>query len=438
MENRNNALGIPEALAKECGLQCYVEVPEFSVDLLYDQYREAVNSNDLKTKKRVYAVVSREAEKENGAAVNLLAVLHTMEYDWENRAKVNRLLRKSAELGSGVGCWNLAQQIYDGVYLRKDSRETLYWMEKALEKGNRNALQRKAYFYEHGDSFLGIQKDVWEAAKLYEKLLGMLEKDELDKRYRTILYKSVACSVEANWFFGGPEKAEEILEPLLRIRGACTEDAYYLLGKMYRDCNNGKKTLEMFWGAGRKGREAIEKLTYKQADNFDRLAFFEEMAEQGDVYANKYLGDMYAEGRGCVKNYAKALECYVHAKDGNLKEECEKKIEKMKYMEYCRQLYERAMEAYRTESYELAIVKMEKLAEKENYPDAKVFLAKMMENGHLHYAKNQAKALKYYREAAEKNQKEAQRKLVEIYRHGLLGAEKVEEKAAYWEECLKQ
>jgi len=431
-------LGIPEELARECGLQYYREEMKFSVDELFEKYSQAMKENDLRTKKRIYACISREAEQGNGAAANLLAVIQETEFKEENPLKTVRLLKEAAKLGYGAGYYNLAVRSIEGKYIRKDADNINQWLSEAVKKKNVGAMKLMAHYYEEGNPFLGIRRDRNRAGRLYDDLVDEMKRDESDLSYRNALYKSVLY-YESYWENHGKiEEVESTLEPLFCSPGAYTKEAYLLLGRIYMGRKKSAKALELFWKAGSSGRKQIELLSCKEIDNFDRLSFFEEKATQGDLYAYKYLGDMYAEGKGCTKDYAKALECYVHAKAGDRKEECERKIEKMKYLEHCRQLFERAMEAYRTDKYELAIVKIEKLAEQEKYPDAQVFLAKMMENGHLHCAKDQKKAVQYYREAAAKNQKEAQRKLVEIYRNGLLGAGIDEEAAVYWEERLKQ
>lgn len=198
-----------------------------------------------------------------------------------------------------------------------------------------------------------------------------------------------------------------------------------------------QRAIELDSKSAAKHRETLIE-SYLNDDSFEALAFFQEAAEKGVADAYRYLGDMYATGRGCGRNYEKAIEYYTFAKRGTMAAYCLKKVDEMIRLEKCKKLFEQASAAFSTDNYEMAIAKLEELADTDKYPDARFFLARLMESGHVHYKRNPEKALRYYQYAAEDGHRDAQRKMVEICRNGLLGTRIDRNKAAYWEERLKK
>ena len=148
------------------------------------------------------------------------------------------------------------------------------------------------------------------------------------------------------------------------------------------------------------------------------LEWFKKSAEQGYVSALYNIGLLYIKGKGVEKHYNEAFHCFKQAAKEGLKDA-------YFMLSVC------YINGYGTEADRTAAFNAIKKAANLGHPKSCFILAKCYESG-KYVDKNEEKALSFYKKSGELGYRQAQEKLGEIYRYGLLGEEKNPKKSFNW------
>lgn len=151
---------------------------------------------------------------------------------------------------------------------------------------------------------------------------------------------------------------------------------------------------------------------YVRMSTTDAFDFTKRAAEHGCTDMYRFLAGKYRDGRGCIRNYEKAAECYLLS--GNTQD-----AEKMKRLFRLEQSYDRAEELLNTDQFEQAFATIQS-ASFGDLPKAQYKLAELYEKGYR-VKQNDDLALRWYRKAADGYDQQAVRRMIEVYRYGELG-----------------
>ena len=168
-----------------------------------------------------------------------------------------------------------------------------------------------------------------------------------------------------------------------------------------------------------------ERMMGSSIDSFD---YTKRVAEHGCMEIYRYLAEKYRDGRGCVRDYSKAAECYTLA-------EMNRDAEQMKAFVRMEQSYLRAVELLETDNFEQALETI-RLVSDQGLPAAKYKMGMLHEKGYR-IRQSDKKAVAFYKEAAGQYDRQAIRRLVDIYRNGELGESKNASLAQKYETLLK-
>ena len=168
---------------------------------------------------------------------------------------------KAAANSDRVGQFNYAYMFYYGYGVKQDYNTAMKWFVQAANQRNQDAYYYIGHMYEKG---YGVTKNLIEAE---------------------------------NWFKKGAAEGHKVcLESLERLQAEKTETK--------TSTNTGGSVLK---GAGeewfKKGMDARVGKKYSEA-----LQYFLKAAALGHVEAQSWLGWMYANGQGAVKNYNEAFK----------------------------------------------------------------------------------------------------------------------------------
>ena len=131
---------------------------------------------------------------------------------------------------------------------------------------------------------------------------------------------------------------------------------------------------------------------YVRMSTTDAFDFTKRAAEHGCTDMYWFLAGKYRDGRGCIRSYEKAAECYLLS--GNTQE-----AERMKRLFRLEQSYERAEELLNTDQFEQAFATIQR-ASFGDLPKAQYKLAVLYEKGYR-IKQNDEMALRWYRKAAD-------------------------------------
>lgn len=404
----------------------------------------------------------------------------------QSSAKAKKYLEQSAELGYESAWLRLAEYYENGnseYDVTKDWKKAGAYYKKLLdgqEKDSAN-IQFRMFLYKYAKCSYSVDRSITDRGdKMSDLLQPLLQKEGKYTQESRMLLGEVYVQEEEyikavdHYLKAGGDGVKGIMKMFcdmpadekrdkldIMLENMAVEEYKYTrslrgeiynwYGERYRNGMAKEKNDVKAWkyyleaiGLGYKEAAKNRDLLvegYLEGDGFEALAFFKNAADKGVMDANRYLGDIYAAGRGCEIDYAKAGECYLYGKRGTMAAYCEKKIPEMSRFEKCKAVFENVSAAFYTENYEMAIAKLEQLADVDYYPAAQYFMAELNEHGNMHYyfgRKDPAKAFRYYRSAAEKGFRKAQRKMVEIYSKGLLGIRADNRMAAHWEQRLRK
>ena len=207
--------------------------------------------------------------------------------------------RKSAEQGYADAQNNLGIMYENGKGVSLDYAKAMEWYRKSAEQGNAAAQNYLGEMYYYGR---GVSRDYVKAAEWYRKSAEQGDADaqyNLGRMYKIGKGVSLDWNKAVEWFRKSAKQSNRWADhELMTLKSdgfvkwwqASAEqgnaDAQNMLGNMYE---NGR-------GVTKDYAKAVE--------------WYRKSAEQGYVYAQNNLGRMYENGRGVSKDYAKAVEWY--------------------------------------------------------------------------------------------------------------------------------
>ena len=321
-------------------------------------------------------------------------------------AKAVEWYRKSAEQGNSKAQYYLGYMYEYGLGVSQDYAKAVEWYRKSAEQGNAAAQGQLGYMYEKGE---GVSQDYAKAVEWYRKSAEQGDADaqyNLGRMYENGKGVSQDYAKAMEWYRKSAEQGNAAAQCNLGVmyysgRGVSQDyakavewyqksaeqgnaDAQYYLGVMVKYGHGVypeyKRALWLFRRSAEQNHPwaCHELMTLLSAGP---VKWCQEIAEQGNVYAQCQLGTMYEDGRGVSQDYAEAVEWY------------------------------------------------RKSAE-QGYVSAQYFLGEM-----YHYGKgvsrDYAKAVEWYRKSAEQGDTNAQYELGYMYHNGI-GVSKDHTKAAEW------
>ncbi len=227
--------------------------------------------------------------------------------------------RKAAEAGNADAMNSLGEAYRDGKGVEEDEAEAVEWYRKAAEAGNADAMNSLGDAYENGE---GVEEDEAEAVKWYRKAAEA--GDHAAGYHLAFLYMGQGNKAEAvKWY----RKAAE----------AGDTDAMYRLGYAYENGEGVKEDEEEAVKWYRKAAEAgnamaMDNLGYAYdtgegvtTDKAEAEKWYRKAAEAGNAVAMKNLASLYKR----QGNKAEALKWYTKAA-GTGDEDAKKKAEEIK------------------------------------------------------------------------------------------------------------
>ena len=458
----------------------------------HDEAVRILDRYDLEAKKRLYRESSIGAENGDGDSLYILGCF----YDREGKKnQAARLWEMAAEKGNPWAVYNRALGLYYGkeeygypkdkekafeeygrflamkVPLNPDRKQDRYGLIRYYGLGLE--LDRAAGKQTH----LGTTEEIEERLKpLWEQSTGW---NKTAKEGRILLGNILSDrgkAAEAAGYYmdaGWEECVDQILEcyeklpdiqmkqnlekRIIHARETGSEEVrgkiYYWYGKRYEEGVEVKrdraKAFMCYWESEKQGnylgnRKRIAMIT-EAKENLDLLAedFLESIGDAGYWDAYKYLGDHYAQLVG-LTNYEKAQEYYLKGQNGRMKEECRKRCEQMTKLIERATVYKSAVKLLDTDRYEYAFQELLKLAQT-GYPEACMKVAEISENQTDYLSLKLKSSLlgyreirSYYEKAAHAGMPGAIRKMIEMYRDGILGMIPDVQQRKRWEEKLEK
>jgi TPR repeat protein len=263
---------------------------------------------------------------------------------WGFEKDVNKAVKwytKAAKQGNHHGQRNLGLQYLKGNGVEQDYKKAHYWLNKAALQGNEKAYKDLINMQEKGQ----IPED-----KIQDAVPTI---DDIKADLKLQNYKNAFNNATFLANRGDPEASAELAIMYLKGLGVsinknkafdyATKSALgwdkksvkgqILLGKFYLEGlgtkRNTTRAKDLFSKAAENGsKEAkvlLEKITktplsiqkaikfYDTRDYGKAFKKFSKLANQNDVNAQQYLGDMYYRGDGVEKDYKKAIVWYQKA-----------------------------------------------------------------------------------------------------------------------------
>ena len=213
---------------------------------------------------------------------------------------------KAAESGDAEAQFKLAE-----VYEFHESDKYIYWLEKAVEQGYKEAIRELAYTYHygHGSAKPPIGQNIGKSLELLEKLADMGDIEAMKDI-------SLCYSVD----YDDEEKAREWTE---RAANAGDIESMVELGNDYRliseiaDFDKSEywymKAADLGDGSAMKGIGDLYCYDEQRHDYSKAEMWYKKAVSAGFVFAYVRLGDMYKEGKGFEKDEATAFKFYNKA-----------------------------------------------------------------------------------------------------------------------------
>ncbi len=288
--------------------------------LATNAYSEAVKYYGQKEYSKALPLFKQTAEQNNADAQSYLGVMYQYGYGVpKDDQKAVEWYRKAAEQGNAYSQNNLGKMYRDGYGVPKDDQKAVEWYRKAAEQGNANGQSELGTAYIHGR---GVTKDVQKAMEWY---LKAAEQGNLMAQYMlAVAYSSGDEGITKNetqaTFWG--RKVVNAAE-----QGNATAQSH--LGYMYQYgygvAQDYQKAMEWYRKSDGQGisshgqnnlaaniyREAVK--YYGQKEYNKALPLFKQVAEFGNTDAQNFLGLMYQNGEGVIKDNQKAVEWYRKA-----------------------------------------------------------------------------------------------------------------------------
>jgi len=226
------------------------------------------------------------AKKGNSSAQNDLGVMYGRNYDYEEAVKWIRL---AADQGLDVAQENLGRYYYHGQGVKTNKKSSFKWFRMAAEKGNVSAQNILGYAYNLGA--IGVKKNIREAIKWYQ--IAANGKND-----------SAQCSL-GELYLNGYGVRQNFYEAVKWFKLAAKEEnakAQYWLGCCYEDGVGTKKNIKTSnkWFSLAAKQEANESnLLYisgkseyfsKRKNKKNHLKWLRFSAQKGNKDAQWYLG----------------------------------------------------------------------------------------------------------------------------------------------------
>lgn len=299
-------------------------------------------------------------------------------------------------------------------------KEDVYCFVADVLKANHRYEEAIGKYFELGDKYLRHILDLFfkldkpaMRQKLNEILTNKLNSQETGRSVRGML---------ANWYGWRYENEKEVIKDKVKAF------EYYWKAEKLDDDAGKKNRIRLLM-------EAVE------SKELSSEMFLEKIGEIGYWDAYKYLGDRYAKvcGPSC---YQKAQEYYMYAQNGSMKDECEKLCEKMRKRVEQADGYSVAEQLLETDRYEEGFKELLKLSA-DGFPEACMTVAMISEksDSYLSLKLNtlllpDEEIFENYHKAAEAGLRDAQRRMVEIYKSGLFGVPADAKMQEFWEDRL--
>jgi len=218
---------------------------------------------------------------------------------------------------------------------RSDDMKTFYWMRKAADLENADAMFKIGYYYEYG--IYTVERDEWKAVEWYERAVA---------RYRVLAEREKdvdAMYTLGQYYYMGTDwvhiyiDEDEAFEWYKRASEYGHADASYMLGELYGShYQNSEKAMHSYLKSAEEGNlDAMVKLGVEYIGGFGRLdvekdetkafKWFERATDpalkckwRGNVRAMCWLAYCYEVGlrvAGVEENAPKAVELYLKALD---------------------------------------------------------------------------------------------------------------------------
>ena len=430
-----------------------------SAEELYKKGNEYYNKSDFAEAVKYYR---QAAEKGHASAqLDLGYCYDTGKGVQQNYAEASKWYRKSAEQGHRIAQSNLSYNYANGLGVTKDYAEAVKWAKKSADQGYHAAENRLGNYYYNGQ---GVAKDYVEAVKWYRK--------SADKGNEYSMYNLANCYYYGNgvskdlsqakyWYqkaadkghAAAKKKCEELVEQddasLLYKKG----NEYYNKSdfaeavKYYRQAaekghasaqldlgycyDTGKGVQQNYAEASKWYRKSAEQghriaqsnLSYNYAnglgvtkDYAEAVKWAKKSADQGYHAAENRLGNYYYNGQGVAKDYVEAVKWYRKSADkGN--EYAMYNLANCYYygngvskdLSIAKQWYQKSAD----KGHSGAKTKLTELTEQQDSPEA------LYQKGKEYYNNsNYSEAVKYYRQAADKGNAQAQFDLGSCYERG--------------------
>ena len=262
--------------------------------------------------KKAFKLLKRSAELGSGWGTELLATSYSLGLGIrKNASKAFELRQTLSENYSGEVCRQLACHYLEGEGIKKDFDEGLRLLQKAMKMGDGKAHWEMANLLEHGDE---IEKNSVERFKVLKKSVA------LDEPYSLTFNKLAAC-----YFYGKGtkqdfEKARDIYTQLLEvgsIESQVIQAEWHLEALDYHDPVEAidfviNKSCAADGDAQHQYDLGVHYYEGKiiPRDDKEAVKWFKFAAKQDHPNAQAMLGEMYFNGHGIRKSYKEALKWY--------------------------------------------------------------------------------------------------------------------------------
>ena len=269
-------------------------------------------------------------------------------YEHGDESEAVKWFQKAAEQGDGWAQFRLGGMYEDGEGVAKNDEEAFKWFEKAAKQGKDAEWQFKlGLMYENGQ---GVARNDEEAFKWFQKTAEWGEyagwQFKLGLMYENGQGVAKNDSEAFKWFEKAAKQGMAVAQYNLALmydkgRGVAKNDeaafkwlqkaaggagVQYSIGNMYRDdervaTNLAEAAFNYFRKAAEQGHACAQNymgLLYRDGsgvvkDEAEAVKWFEKAAEQGMAGAQSNLAVMYQTGRGVAQNYSESVKWYKKA-----------------------------------------------------------------------------------------------------------------------------
>jgi len=230
-----------------------------------------------------------------------------LEKDKIEQRRVHKLVTSLAEQGDAKSHFKIGMIYKFGQGVQQDYEEAVKWYRLGAEQGDINAQYNLGLMYENGQ---GVQQDYKEAVKWYR--LGA-EQGGVNAQYNLGLMYSTGK--------GTPQSHKESIKWLLKVaeqnQVVTSMKAQRLIRANYHQLHKqiaeeGDSYAQRFLGASYYLGLGVTQ------DYAEAAKWYKKAAEKEDRIAQNILGAMYAKGKGVSKDFVEAYKWFsISGKTGN-------------------------------------------------------------------------------------------------------------------------